>query len=70
MDVTKEVFLYEDMVTPPYEADDLYGWAKLMAELTLKGIPPTTWSANRVLSVLHRLWSQMYRKPCCHGNDR
>ena len=36
MDVTKEVFLYEEMVKPPYEADDLYGWAKLMAELTLK----------------------------------
>jgi nucleoside-diphosphate-sugar epimerase len=36
MDVTKEVFLHEDMVKPPYEADDLYGWAKLMAELTLK----------------------------------
>lgn len=36
MDVTEEVFLYENMVTPPYEADDLYGWAKLMAELTLK----------------------------------
>tara|TARA_Y100001934_G_scaffold267865_2_gene349093 strand:+ start:6526 stop:7530 length:1005 start_codon:yes stop_codon:yes gene_type:complete len=36
MDVTKEVFLHEDMVTPPYEADDLYGWAKLMAELSLK----------------------------------
>ena len=36
MDVTKEVFLNEDMVKPPYEADDLYGWAKLMAELTLK----------------------------------
>jgi nucleoside-diphosphate-sugar epimerase len=36
MDVTKEVFLHENMVTPPYEADDLYGWAKLMAELTLK----------------------------------
>ena len=36
MDVSKEVFLYEDMVKPPYEADDLYGWAKLMAELTLK----------------------------------
>jgi len=36
MDVTKEVFLHEDMVTPPYEADDLYGWAKLMAELALK----------------------------------
>ena len=36
MDVTKEVFLHENMVQPPYEADDLYGWAKLMAELTLK----------------------------------
>ena len=36
MDVEKEVFLYEDMVTPPYEADDLYGWAKLMGELSLK----------------------------------
>ena len=36
MDVNKEVFLYENMVKPPYEADDLYGWAKLMAELTLK----------------------------------
>ena len=36
MDVSKEVFLYEDMVKPPYEADDLYGWAKLMAEITLK----------------------------------
>ena len=36
MDVTKEVFLHEKMVKPPYEADDLYGWAKLMAELSLK----------------------------------
>ena len=36
MDPTQEVYLREDMVKPPYEADDLYGWAKLMAELTLK----------------------------------
>ncbi len=36
MDPNEEVFLTEDMVKPPYEADDLYGWAKLMAELTLK----------------------------------
>ncbi len=33
----KEIlYLTEDLVKPPYEADDLYGWAKLMAELTLK----------------------------------
>jgi nucleoside-diphosphate-sugar epimerase len=36
MDPTEEVYLSEDMVGPPFEADDLYGWAKLMAEMTLK----------------------------------
>ena len=36
MDPTAEVWLAEDMVGPPYESDDLYGWAKLMAEMTLK----------------------------------
>jgi nucleoside-diphosphate-sugar epimerase len=36
MDVTREVYLEEEMVGPPYEADDTYGWAKLMAEITLR----------------------------------
>jgi len=36
MDTTKEIFLTEDMVGPPYDADNTYGWAKLMCELTLK----------------------------------
>jgi nucleoside-diphosphate-sugar epimerase len=35
-DVRKEVYLTEDLVKPPYDADNLYGWAKLMAELTLE----------------------------------
>lgn len=35
-DTEKELFLKEDMVGPPYDADNMYGWAKLMAELTLK----------------------------------
>lgn len=35
-DVNKEIYLTEDKVAPPYDADNLYGWAKLMAELTLK----------------------------------
>jgi nucleoside-diphosphate-sugar epimerase len=30
------VYLTEDLVKPPYEADDMYGWAKLMAELSLR----------------------------------
>lgn len=29
------LYLKEDMVGPPYDADNLYGWAKLMAEMTL-----------------------------------
>ena len=35
-DTTKEVYLKEDMVKPPYDADNMYGWTKLMGELTLK----------------------------------
>ena len=35
-DVTEELYLTEDMAGPPYDADNLYGWAKLMTELTLK----------------------------------
>ncbi len=35
-DVTRELYLTEDLVKPPYDADNLYGWAKLMAELTLQ----------------------------------
>ena len=35
-DPTEEIYLTEDMVKPPYDADNMYGWAKLMAELTLK----------------------------------
>jgi nucleoside-diphosphate-sugar epimerase len=35
-DVQKEIYLTEDLVKPPYDADNLYGWAKLMAELSLQ----------------------------------
>jgi nucleoside-diphosphate-sugar epimerase len=33
----KEIlYLTEDMAGPPYDADNMYGWAKLMAEMTLR----------------------------------
>jgi len=32
----KEIYLTEDLTKPPHDADNMYGWAKLMAELTLK----------------------------------
>lgn len=35
-DPTEELLLTEDMVGPPYDADNMYGWAKLMAEMTLQ----------------------------------
>ena len=35
-DPSQMVYLTESLVKPPYEADDLYGWAKLMGELTLR----------------------------------
>jgi nucleoside-diphosphate-sugar epimerase len=35
-DPSQIVHLAEDMVGPPYDADNMYGWAKLMAEMTLR----------------------------------
>lgn len=35
-DSHKEIYLREQDVKPPYDADNMYGWAKLMAELTLQ----------------------------------
>ena len=35
-DVSQSLFLTEAMVGPPFDADHMYGWAKLMGELTLK----------------------------------
>ncbi len=34
-DVDQAIYLTEDLVKPPHDADNLYGWAKLMAELSL-----------------------------------
>lgn len=36
MDPNEVIYLTEDMVGPPYDADNMYGWAKLMGELTLR----------------------------------
>lgn len=35
-DPAEVLYLTEDLVRPPYDADNLYGWAKLMCELTLQ----------------------------------
>jgi UDP-glucose 4-epimerase len=35
-DPTESLFLSEEMVGPPFDADNMYGWAKLMGEMTLK----------------------------------
>ncbi|MYD93523.1 MAG: NAD-dependent epimerase/dehydratase family protein [Chloroflexi bacterium] len=37
-DPTKQLYLGEDRVGPPYDADNMYGWAKLMGELTLRAL--------------------------------
>ena len=35
-DPNEILYLTEDKVGPPYDADNMYGWAKLMAEMTLQ----------------------------------
>ena len=37
-DVNKEMFLTEDLTKGPNDADNTYGWAKLMAEFTLQAL--------------------------------
>ena len=36
IDPSQKLYLKENQVGPPYDADNMYGWAKLMAEMTLK----------------------------------
>lgn len=40
-DVSKELYLTEEMVGPPYDSDGMYGWAKLMGEKTLQAFHKT-----------------------------
>jgi len=35
-DQKKTIYLKEEDVKPPYDADNMYGWAKLMGEMTLR----------------------------------
>lgn len=35
-DPDEVLYLTEDLVGPPYDADNMYGWAKLMGEMTLR----------------------------------
>src|SRR6478672_4815155 len=42
MDPGQIVYLTENMVGPPYDADGMYGWAKLMAEKTLRAYSAET----------------------------
>ncbi len=37
-DPDKILHLKEEMVGPPYDADNMYGWAKLMAEMSLRAL--------------------------------
>lgn len=36
MDPNEILYLTEEMAGPPYDADNMYGWAKLMGEMTLR----------------------------------
>jgi len=35
-DPSKELYLTEEMIGPPFDADNMYGWAKVMGEMTLR----------------------------------
>jgi nucleoside-diphosphate-sugar epimerase len=52
-DPDSELYLTEDLVKPPYDADNFYGWAKLMGELTLQAY----WRERRLRAVSCRYFT-------------
>jgi nucleoside-diphosphate-sugar epimerase len=42
-DTRQELYLTEDLAGPPYDADNMYGWAKLMGEFTLQQYAEKGW---------------------------
>ena len=42
-DTQQELYLTEDLAGPPYDADNMYGWAKLMGEFTLQQYAERGW---------------------------
>ena len=42
-DTQQELYLTENLAGPPYDADNMYGWAKLMGELTLQQYAERGW---------------------------
>ena len=60
-DLGQELYLTEEMAGPPYDADGMYGWAKLMAEMTLRAYHRTY--GLRSASCRFFLRSRMPRHP-------
>ena len=52
-DPEQVVYLTENMVGPPYDADGMYGWAKLMAEMSLR----TYWTETGMKSASCRYFT-------------
>jgi nucleoside-diphosphate-sugar epimerase len=64
MDPNEVLYLTEARVGPPYDADNMYGWAKLMAEMT--SVIPTktgTWSARRAAISLYTVLAALKTTP-------
>jgi len=68
--ITKQkLYLREEDVKPPHDADNMYGWAKLMAELTLQAYYPRTRSEAASCRVFHSVRAARSGKSRCNGND-
>lgn len=58
-DPDEVVYLREDMAVPPYDADNMYGWAKLMGEKTLEA-----YHADRGLSSVSLRYFTVFGPRC------
>ncbi len=62
------LYLTEDKAGPPYDADNLYGWAKLMAEMTLTAYY-RDYGLKAASCLLYGVRSSRAREPRGHRDD-
>ena len=69
-DPDEVLYLTEDMAGPPYDADNMYGWAKLMGEMTLAHLADERGLKAASLPLLHGVRRARQGGPRGHRDDR
>lgn len=68
-DTHKEVYLTEGLTKGPNDADNTYGWAKLMGGVHSASVCARRKAEVRVVPLFYGVWAARRGEPCCHRHD-